>query len=167
MKMYFTGGTEDYLKKVIASNQQETFVLMHNGDVFLLAHETEGNSLFKEPKKYEVIDAAGSITAPSGFVVCNHIPVSDEGRPVFEYRFKNRARLIEKEPGFLAIRVLRPLRYDTYMIFTIWQNEGDYNQWKKSKSFEAAHAKGEFGEKPDIFPRPTFATRYQIYKEEE
>lgn len=164
--MYFTGGTEDYLKKFFADNPQETFALMHSDDVFMLAHETEGSSLFNEPKKYEVIDASGTLHVPSGFVVCNHIPVSDEGRPLFEYRFKNRARLIEKEPGFLAIRVLRPLRYDTYMILTIWTGEAAYNQWKKSKSYSDAHSKGEFGA-PNMFPRPSFATRYKIYEEDE
>lgn len=164
MFMYFTGGTEDYLKKLFFENGQETFTFMHHDDVFMLAHETEGNSLFKEPKKYEVIDASGTITVPSGFVACNHIPVFDESRPLFEYRFKDQARLIEKEPGFLAFRVLRPLRYDTYMIFTIWNNEAAYNQWKKSKSILDAH-----GEKkaPISFPRPSFITTYKIYEEEE
>ena len=48
---------------------------MHHEDVFILAHETDGNSVFKEPKKYEVVDASGTVAVPSGFAVCNHIPV--------------------------------------------------------------------------------------------
>ena len=88
-------------------------------------------------------------------------------RPLFEYRFKNRARLIEKEPGFIAIRLLRPHRYDTYMVFTLWQNEAAFNRWKKSKSYWDAHSKGEFGEKknPILYPRPSFVTRYKIFEE--
>ena len=82
MNMYFTGGTEEYLKKVIENHQNESFVLMHNEDVFLLAHETEGNTVFKEPKKYEVVDSSGTIAVPSGFAVCNHIPVTDEGATI-------------------------------------------------------------------------------------
>ncbi|WP_428912645.1 antibiotic biosynthesis monooxygenase family protein [Niallia sp. Krafla_26] len=169
MNMYFTGGTEDYLKKIIEKHRNETLLLMQNEDIFLLAHETEGSSVFNEPKKYEIIDSSGSLTATTGFAGCNHIPVSDEGRPLFEYRFKNRARSIEKEPGFIAIRVLRPLRYDTYMVFTLWKDEKAYHQWKKSKSFSEAHAKGEFDKKqnPIIFPRPSFVTNYKIYEEKE
>lgn len=73
----------------------------------MLIHETEGNSLFHEPRPYEVLDAVGLLGGE--FIVCNNIPVTDEGRPLFEHRFNQRARLIEKEPGFVAIRVLRPL----------------------------------------------------------
>lgn len=57
---------------------------------------------------YEVLDAVGEMTGNAGFVVCNNIAVTEEGRPVFEHRFQNRAGLIEKEPGFRAIRVLHP-----------------------------------------------------------
>ena len=65
--MYFTGGTETFLKKLLYENEQETLVFMHNEDAFLLVHETEGSSLFKEPRKYEVVEARGTIVIPSGY----------------------------------------------------------------------------------------------------
>ena len=119
--MYFTGGTETFLKKFLNENEQETLVFMHNEDAFLLVHETEGSSLFKEPRKYEVVEARGTIVSPSGYAVFNHIPVWDESRPLFEYRFKTRTNSIEKQHGFKAIRVLRPRRSDIYIIFTLWE----------------------------------------------
>ena len=71
----------------------------------------------------------------------NNIPVTEEGRPLLEYRFKNRAGLIESEPGFIAIRVLRPIKSDTYVILTVWQKESDFLKWTNSKSFHQAHNK--------------------------
>lgn len=73
--------------------------------------------------QYDVLDAVGEFKGQPGYIVCNNISVTDEGRPVFENRFKNRAGLIENEPGFQAIRVLRPLSNDTYVILTMWETE--------------------------------------------
>lgn len=160
--MYFTGGTETFLKKFLEENEQETLVFMHNEDAFLLVHETEGSSLFKEPREYEVVLARGTIVTPSGYAVFNHIPVRDEGRPVFEYHFKNNTNSIEKQYGFKAIRVLRPRQSDTYIVFTLWKSEADYTSWKKSPSFSEAYTLA-----PKIFLRPSFVTKYKIYEEKE
>ena len=160
--MYFTGGTESFLKKFLNENKQETLVFMHNEDAFLLAHETEGSSLFKEPRKYEVVVARGTIVTPSGYAVFDHIPVRDESRPLFEYHFKNSASSIENQQGFRAIRVLRPRKSDTYIVYTLWESEADYNNWKKSPSFSEAYALA-----PKLFLRPSFVTKYRIYEEKE
>lgn len=160
--MYFTGGTETFLKKFLEENEQETLVFMHNEDAFLLVHETEGNSLFKEPRKYEVAGARGTLVTRSGYAVFHHIPVRDESRPLFEYHFKNSTSSIEKQYGFKAIRVLRPRRSDTYIIFTLWESEDDYKKWKQSPSFSEA-----FTLAPKIFLRPSFVTNYKIFEEKE
>ena len=89
--------------------------------------------------KYDVLDAVGEFKGQPGYIVCNNISVTDEGRPVFENRFKNRAGLIENEPGFQAIRVLRPLSNDTYVILTMWETEQNFKDWTESRSFENAH----------------------------
>jgi heme-degrading monooxygenase HmoA len=162
LKMYFTGGTETFLKKFLEENEQETLVFMHNEDAFLLVHETEGSSLFKEPREYEVVLAKGTIVTPSGYAVFNHIPVRDEGRPVFEYHFKNNTNSIEKQHGFKAIRVLRPRKSDTYIVFTLWKSEADYITWKKSPLFSEVYTLA-----PKIFLRPSFVTKYKIYEEKE
>lgn len=135
---------------------------MHNEDAFLLIHETEGNSLFKEPRKYEVVASRGFIMIPSGYGVFHHIPVTDEGRPLFEYHYKNITSTIEKQTDFKAIRVLRPKKSDTYIIFSVWKNESAYKNWRKTSSFSEAHSLS-----PKIFLRPSFITKYHIFEEEE
>jgi heme-degrading monooxygenase HmoA len=165
MNVYITVGTLGYLKTIKAKNSQESIAIMENDDTALLLHETEGETVFKEPRKYEVLDSSGSI-GNEGFVVFNNIPVTDEGRPIFEYRFKNRAKQIENEPGFLAIRVLRPLSSNTYIVLTVWENETAFSNWKNSSSFKGAHNKQaeEIGAQPQpqIFSSPSYTTKYTL-----
>ena len=44
------------------------------------------------------------------FVVTNRIPVSREHEKEFEDRFRNRAHLIDRSPGFIKNQVLRPIQ---------------------------------------------------------
>ncbi|MTH53360.1 antibiotic biosynthesis monooxygenase [Bacillus mangrovi] len=166
MNMYMTFGTEEYLEGIANQNSSEKMLLMHTDDKAMLIHETAGETVLKEPKKYEVLDAAGHLER-AGFAVLNNIPVTEEGRPLFEQRFKERARMIENEPGFAAIRVLRPLRDDTYVILTLWEDEASFKNWQQSKAYEHAHKKRGTSDGVDqksIFPRASYVTTYQVLK---
>jgi len=160
--LYITYGTVDYLEKLVKKHSNETLLLMANQDTAALFHESEGSSIFNAPKKYDVLDSIGDITNGS-FAVLNNIPVTDEGRPLFEKRFSERARLIEKAPGFSCLRVLRPIRGNTYIILTLWENEQHFKAWKDSKAYEHAHKKKSTEEGIDqksVFPKPSYITTY-------
>ncbi|MFD2672574.1 antibiotic biosynthesis monooxygenase family protein [Marinicrinis sediminis] len=121
---------------------------------------------------FQVIDHTGDFPAASAFAVINNIPVTPEGREAFEERFLNRARMIEEEPGFRAIRVLRPLQGDTYRILTFWETEADFANWQQSKAYEKAHQKrhtpqGMDQQKPSIFAGASFVTKYHVQQSEE
>lgn len=165
MNVYITSGTYDFLKQ-LKDKHKETMTLAHDSDKeqAMLIHETAGATVFKEPRLYESIDSVGSMVNGS-FAVLNNIPVRDEGRPVFEYRFKNRAGLIESEPGFVGIRVLRPLSNDTYIILTVWENELAFKNWQESKAYEKAHVKRGTKDGIDqhtIFSGPSYVTTFNI-----
>lgn len=167
MNFYVTFGTPEYLAKTAAEHSDENMLLMQNEDKGILLHESDSASLFKEPKKYEVLDGVGDFKTGS-YAVLNNIPVTDEGRPLFEQRFKERARMIENEPGFAAIRVLRPVQDDTYVILTLWDKEESFKNWQQSQSYAKAHKKRGTSEGMDqkpIFPRPSYVTTYQAVKE--
>ncbi|MCI3923072.1 antibiotic biosynthesis monooxygenase [Paenibacillus sp. TRM 82003] len=122
-----------------------------------------------EAAAYEILDEAGALPSneEGGFAVCNNIAVTDEGREEFEGRFRARARMVENEPGFRAIRVLRPVTGDTYVILTVWASETDFKAWQQSKAYEHAHKKrgtqeGIDVQRPSIFARPSFVTTYAI-----
>ncbi len=88
-------------------------------------------------------------------VVTNRITVTPGYEEEFEARFRDRAHLIDQAPGFVANRVLRPVRrrFDhatgewvesddpgCYLVQTWWESEEAFWDWTKSESFRIAHA---------------------------
>jgi len=150
-------------------NEQETdtlkdhgwFVLTNGSDV--AAINEQGAPAGDNIEAYEVLDQKGKLE-DGAFAVFNNIPVTEEGRELFESRFQNRAGLVEKEPGFAAIRILRPLDSDTYVILTMWEDESAFTNWQSSQAYSHAHKKRGTSEgidkRPNIFPRPSFVTTY-------
>lgn len=166
MNFFITYGTIEFLQRLKEQHPKEKLYLLHKeGDQGCLLHETTGETIFKEGHNYEALDHVGSI-ADGKYVVMNNIAVTDEGRPSFESRFNQRARLIEKEPGFAAIRVLRPLSNDTYIILTAWEEEKSFTDWQASQAYNQAHKKRGTSEgvdkQPAIFLRPSYVTSYHI-----
>ncbi|WP_050182742.1 antibiotic biosynthesis monooxygenase family protein [Domibacillus robiginosus] len=168
MKVFITTGTYDFLKTIQKKHSSENMLLMDGTGGAALVHETDGKTVFSTPRRYEVVDGAGALVN-RGYAVLNNIPVTDEGRPLFEHRFKNRAGAIENQPGFLSIRVLRPLDTDTYVIFTQWENPAAFENWKSSQAFNEAHKKRgtEVGldQKPHIFSGKSYVTTFTIPNE--
>lgn len=89
------------------------------------------------------------------FVVTNRIPVAEGHEAAFEDRFRNRAHLIDRQPGFIKNQVLRPVRrrfnHETgdweetaeqgfHLVQTYWETEQAFWDWTRSDSFRAAHA---------------------------
>ena len=76
------------------------------------------------------------------FVVINCIPVDPEYKDQFEERFINRAREVDKMPGFVRNQVLRPGNPDDpYIVLTIWQSKADFEAWVNSEAFQRGHSK--------------------------
>lgn len=90
------------------------------------------------------------------FVVTNRIPVSDGHEAEFEDRFRNRAHLIDRFPGFLRNQVLRPVtrrfNHETggweenreqgyYLVQTYWESEENFWAWTRSEEFRIAHSR--------------------------
>ncbi|QHJ71903.1 MULTISPECIES: antibiotic biosynthesis monooxygenase [Planococcaceae] len=169
MNLFMTTGTYEYMKKMRDKHPEETMVVMQGENTTLILHETEGKSIFQTPRRYEVVDGTGEFKE-KGFFVFNNIPVTDEGRPIFEHRFKNRAGAIENEPGYVAFRVLRPLDSDTYVVLTEWESPAFFEKWKESQAFSKAHSKSEDApaSKPvNIFAGSSYVTTYSAKPEDE
>ncbi|MER2091003.1 MAG: antibiotic biosynthesis monooxygenase [Sporosarcina sp.] len=138
MNIYMTSGTPEFMESLKEKHAREQMIAMHGQGNSLLLHETEGKTVFQTPRRYEVIGSSGTIQ-DGGFFVFNNIPVTDEGRPIFEHRFKNRAEAVQSELGFMAFRLLRPLDSDTYVVMTEWSDNTYYTRWKNSSAFKEAH----------------------------
>lgn len=161
MNIYITYGTTDYLDAY--QEKYDEALLLEGDSNSALVYETAGENPFTEKHEYEVINQRGSLTG-AGFVVMNHIPVSEEGRALFEERFQNRAGLVENEPGFSGIRILRPLHQDPYIVMTLWKSHADFMNWQQSKAYEEAHKnRGTSKGLPEIlFTGKSFVKEYMV-----
>lgn len=164
MYMYFTTGTRDFMEKLQARHADKGMILMHGGGQSLLLHETDGKkSAFQTPRRYEVVSSAGSLKE-EGFFVYNNIPVTDEGRPIFEHRFSTDTGRIESQKGFTAYRLLRPLDSDTYIVMTEWEDAADYDRWKHSRDFKESPQSLDMnafaGNTTHIFDSASYITTY-------
>ncbi|MBY5968306.1 MULTISPECIES: antibiotic biosynthesis monooxygenase family protein [Halomonas] len=84
------------------------------------------------------------------FIVNNRIYVNEGFEVEFEERFRRRAGEIDAQPGFIAMRVLRPLGNQApYVVETEWESQAAFRAWVGSDDFKRAHAN----------PLPAEATR--------
>ncbi|MGM9954223.1 MAG: antibiotic biosynthesis monooxygenase family protein [Peribacillus sp.] len=169
MNIYITSGTFNFMKIKKDKHPAEKILLMQNAETTVLLHETTSKTIFASPRKYEVVGGTGELPE-SGYVVMNNIPVSEEGRPVFEHRFKNISGFIEKEPGLVALRILRPIHSETYVILTIWEKQTNFLSWKNSSSFEQAfHNNGSnspvTNSSQKMFSGEAYLTQYTLVKD--
>ena len=83
------------------------------------------------------------------FVVSNRIPVAEGHEEAFAERFRNRAQLIERHPGFVRLEVCRPVPVTMHghemggsayhMVLTYWERREDFHAWVQSPDFRTAH----------------------------
>jgi len=73
--------------------------------------------------------------------VANRIFVKPEYADAFEQRFRDRAGLVDKMPGFISNHVLRPVNEgDPFIVFTFWNSRQDFLNWVRSEEFVKGHA---------------------------
>lgn len=161
MNLYMTSGTQYFMEKMVKDHPNEKVLLMQNNETTLLVHETEGKTFFKTPRKFEIMQSLGTLIE-HGFVSMRHIPVTEEDQPVFELRLKNYSKLIENQPGLLALRVLRPIKSDTYIILTQWKSEKESSAWQTS----ALDLDMKVNSPKNLFSGNTYVSNYFIPVEE-
>ncbi|GAA2662272.1 antibiotic biosynthesis monooxygenase family protein [Nonomuraea recticatena] len=81
-------------------------------------------------------------------VKINALTVPAEMREELERRFSGRAGMVESSDGFEWFELLRPVEgTDTYLVYTRWRSEEDFQAWQSSRAFQAGHAQAA-GERP-------------------
>ncbi|WP_203245906.1 antibiotic biosynthesis monooxygenase family protein [Sporosarcina beigongshangi] len=163
MYIFTTSGTTTFMESLRDKHPHERMIAMQAGANSLLLHETAGKTVFQTPRRYEVIGSSGALN-DVGYFVWNHIPVTDEGRPIFEHHFKERTHTLDTEPGFIAFRLLRPLNSDTYIVMTEWAANTYYTRWKNAaphhEEYLSGHAIAGVDSNPHIFTSAASVTSY-------
>ncbi len=86
-------------------------------------------------------------------VKINVLTVPTEAREVLEQRFAGRAGAVESADGFEWFELLRPVEgTDSYLVYTRWRSEEDFQAWMGSQSFADGHRQAasdrEEGQRP-------------------
>lgn len=89
--------------------------------------------------------------------VMNRIPVNPEYAEAFEARFADRASLVDRMPGFISYRLLRPTKpSDPYIVMTFWASDDHFKAWTESAEFKEGHARA------GQLPRDAFLDRPKL-----
>lgn len=159
-----TKGTYDFLQKLQDKYPDIPFYFMAGDSGTLAYYEGKEKSVFVAGSAYDVIESQGEI-AKKGYVVMNHIPVTDDGTTKVEERFKQRKSGLDHMPGFQAFRLLRPRKGNTYVVVTQWASEHDFENWKNSSTFKKQH-QNQAAKPPAYVAAKPFITTYQMVKQE-
>jgi heme oxygenase (mycobilin-producing) len=74
--------------------------------------------------------------------VANRIFVDPAFADQFEARFRDRAGLVDRMPGFISNQVLRPVNpEDPYIVLTWWEKREHFEAWTRSDEFRLGHAR--------------------------
>lgn len=165
MWAFMTTGTYPFLKQLEKAKRQIEFYFMKSDAHVLAYYESDRKkSAFSAGRSYEILFKTGELKE-TGFVVMNNIPVTEDNRPIFEDRFRNRSRKIEVMPGFVAFRLLKPLKGNTYVVLTQWEKRKDYELWTESEQFKQAHDNKM--RKPAYYGDRPFVHTYYLIEEED
>src|SRR5699024_3046069 len=121
----------------LTNSSIEALQIKHESEILYLF--TTSDERFSN-KNHEPVDDIGELQRRAT-IVLNNIPIAEDGKSAFEERFLNRARAIENTPGFIAIKVLRPLVDNTYVVLTQWESTEAFNDWQHSGAYQKAHKK--------------------------
>ncbi|WP_453990576.1 antibiotic biosynthesis monooxygenase family protein [Bacillus nitroreducens] len=168
MNFYIAFGTVDFLKKLQIKHKNKNMIAFYNNETAILLHETTKKSVFAAPKRYEVHTGSGEIDC-AGFAALTYVPVSEEGKPLFENNIIQLNSLFHSTPGLVAFRVLRPIKNDTFVIASFWVKESFYLDWTHSASFkqlELVIHKTKAGLTQTVFTGPVYTKTYHVLKDE-
>ena len=161
MNLYMTIGTKNFLLPLMEKFSNENIVLMQNNQNTLLVHETESKkSKFQQPKSYHIHDSTGDLHR-SKFIAIQYIPLTDEGKPIFEFKFQQFSSNFTNTIGFRAASVLTPMKGHTYVIITAWDSESSYKNWESTHPI-AKKIQEEQSNKKELLSDPAYTSFYYI-----
>ncbi len=138
MYLYLTSGTPEFMENLQKKYSKEHMIVLYGEGNTVLLHESDKKSVFTTPRSYEILGKINEL-GEHGFFVMNYIPVKSDSRKLFEDRFLDTIRSIEKEPGLVAFRLLRPLQDETYIALTEWTGPHSFEAWKASNTYKIVH----------------------------
>jgi heme-degrading monooxygenase HmoA len=165
MRAFMTTGTAHFLKTITEKHATLEFYLMKRAATTLIYYEdNKKKGIFVSGRAYDVIHTWNKLNR-TGFVVMNHIPVSEEEMPLFEARTKKQLTTIQQINGVKAVRLLKEDKSNQYVILIQWQTEKDYAVWEKQSDHALTFSKNT--KLPAYFMDRPFTNSYYMLKEDD
>ena len=74
------------------------------------------------------------------FVVLSQFTVANHMAEEVKQAFRNRAGLVDHEPGFIKLEVISPFDDPNEIwLITYWTDEGSYQTWHRSHKYHDSH----------------------------
>lgn len=137
MHGHMTTGTLTFLKTFTKNYKETPFFFMNDGANTIIYYESEkeNKKIFSSGRSYELIIALGELKQ-EGYVVMNHLPISDESMPVFESNMRANEKIVQTITDIESFRLLKPLKGNTYIVMTRWNSLKSYELWKETDLFK-------------------------------
>lgn len=136
MFVYLAAGTSDFMELLQKKYKKEKMTVLYGGQQSLLMHITEGKTKFATPQSFEVIHEVNEFQE-HGFYTITYIDIFDDSQRSFENRMLSKDFNFVKEPGFVAYKLLRPVRSTVCAIIQQWSGSNSYEAWKLSAGYTA------------------------------
>lgn len=136
MFAHMTTGSLSFLQKLMDKHSSIDYFFMQQGLNTSAYYESNSKkSLFSTGRSYEIISTTGEFI-DHGCITLDNIPVTDDSVKSFEAQFKDNHLLAFSMPGFVAYRLLKPIKGNTYTLLYAWESEMYYKYWKESDEYE-------------------------------
>lgn len=166
MYMFMTTGTVRFLKTVTDRHPKHEFHYMKSGASTLVLYESsKKKSVFVSGRSYEVLHSFKEINK-KGFITMEAIPVMEDSMPVFEERTLKLLPKMEQLHGLKAIRFLKQIKSNQYILLQQWESERYYYDWKNSLAYQDTDVHS-LARLPAYFAERPYTNTYIMLKEDD
>lgn len=163
----FTSGTYHFLEQLTKKHLDKyNFYFMKNNRTTIVYYEHKRKkSIFVSGKTFSILKTYETIQ-PKGFVTMEHVPISGDGVSFFEGRAKKIFLDLTERRGVVAMRLLKQLKKNEFVIMTQWKSERDEQFWRNSPAYEY-HNVRNFARLSAYFAERPFVNSFYMVEEED
>ncbi len=165
MYAHMTTGTLSFLQTLVNKHSLIKCLFMQQGLNTSAYYESNNKkTIFSTGRSYEILSSTGEFI-DKGYITLDNIPVTEDSIKSFEAQFESNNLPALSMPGFVAYRLLKPIKGNTYTLLYAWESEMYYKYWIESDEYKVFLEKTQT-RLPAYFADRPFTQTYTIIEEE-
>src|SRR5690625_1039986 len=110
MYAHMTTGTLSFLQKIVSKHALSNYFFMQQGlNTSIYYESNRKKTIFSSGRSYDILFSTGEFI-DKGYITLDNIPVTEDSVKIFEAQFKDNNLPAFSMPGFVAYRLLKPLK---------------------------------------------------------